>query len=187
MKIKLGILTACAALLLTVSVRALQTASPDGQFEVKTGPSSIEVLNASGEPVLLLQKRTIGNPRVEVAWSPDGRRVVVAENFPCGSEVLAAWREGNVWHRGLEGDEGLEGLGRALQRQGLGRVVAEHRTLKGWVSPDALEVTGEMTLSGGRRVAYAYTLRFVSAPGHLDRGGYEEGVIKGTNYRLNGE
>jgi hypothetical protein len=94
-----------------------------------------------------------------------------------------AWNDGSAWHKTLQTDEipvtqlsGAAGLS--------GRVVAEQRTLGEWTSPDALTVRGELTVSGGQTVAYAYTLGFVAGTGTRDRGGYEEGVLRVTNYQV---
>jgi hypothetical protein len=157
--------------------------SPDGRYRVQVG-ATVEVVDSSGQSVLLVDKDVAGVQRVEVSWSPDSSRVVVAENFGRGSGIFAAWREGPAWHKTLESDEDQAGVIKAAQRQGLGRLVADQRTLGNWVSTNALTVKGEMTFSGGKRAAYTYTLEFEASPrGNLDRGGYEEGVIRGRNFR----
>lgn len=185
MKINLGILSAGAAWLFTMPARADQAVSPDGRFKVKTN-LSIEVVDASGTPVILLDKNAEAMKRVEVAWSADSQRMVVAEDIGRGSSILAAWRDGAAWHKAFQLDADREAIVRALQRHGAGRLVADQRSLGQWVSPEALTVKGQLTFSNGRRVAYAYTLKFASAPApvQLDRGGYEEGAIKGTDYHI---
>ena len=48
-----------------------------------------------------------------------------------------------------------------------------------------IRVKGEMHFSSGKRCAYQYTLHFLTnAVGHLDKGGYEEGVIVGRDHKL---
>jgi hypothetical protein len=66
-----------------------------------------------------------------------------------------------------------------------GRLVSENRVFAVWVSPDAIKVKGEMQFSSRKRCAYTYILRFMTnVAGHLDKGGYEEGVIVGRDLRL---
>jgi hypothetical protein len=42
-----------------------------------------------------------------------------------------------------------------------------------------------MHFSSGKRCVYEYTIHLLTGVvGHLDRGGYEEGIIVGRDYRL---
>jgi hypothetical protein len=157
--------------------------SPDGRFTLVTLPS-VRVVDASGATVLVLQKNTIGMRHVESSWSPDGRRVVVVEDFDRGSGLVVGWRQGGNWHRGIESDSAAERFVQGLESQGLGRLVIEHRSLGDWISDNAISVRGEMVFANGQRVSYGYELRFVASSGSLSRGGYEQGVLKATGYRI---
>lgn len=187
MRIKLGILTACAALPLTVSSWAGSLPSPDGRYTLITQPI-VQVVDSSGATVLVLAKDTAGVRHIESTWSPDSKRVVVALNFDRGSGVFGGWREGNAWHRAVQSDAEGERFVQSLERQGLGRLAVEHCGLSPeWNSDRAIGVHGELIFQNGQRVPYAYVLRFTEGSGRLSRGGYEQGVLKGTNYRTNGE
>jgi hypothetical protein len=178
-KTKSASAVAAAFLLSAFSVRAETVRSPDGRFAVETG-RGIEVVDSTGQTVLGLVPSLNGANKVEVAWSPDSRRVVIATNAARGSGVMAAWREGAAWHKTVEPDS-ESGFDRLVR--GHGRLVSEHRSLGGWVSADALTVTGALIFANGRREAYRYTLTFGAAPGGLDRGGFQEGALRATNYR----
>jgi hypothetical protein len=179
-KTKSAAAVAAAFLLPAFSVRAETVRSPDGRFAIETGPG-IEVVDSTGQTALSLVPSLNGANKVEVAWSPDSRRVVIATNAARGSGVMAAWREGAAWHKTVEPDS-ESGFDRLVK--GHGRLVAEHRSLGGWVSADALTVTGELIFASGRREAYRYTLTFVSSSSAgLNRGGFEQGVLVGANYK----
>ena len=183
MRLQKKILTAGALLGLLLSAKAGSLPSPDGRFTLVTLPY-VRVVDASGATVLVLDRNTTGVRQLQSSRSPDGRRVVVVANFNRGSGLFAAWRQGSGWHRAVESGADGESFVQGFERQGLGRLVAERRSLGDWISPDAIGVQGELTFQNGQRVPYAYTLRFVSSSGPLSRGGYEQGVLKGTGYRI---
>jgi hypothetical protein len=167
----------------TTAASAGSLPSPDGRYTLITQPI-VRVVDASGATVLVLDKDPRGVRHIESSWSPDGRRVVVAEDFDRGSAVFGAWRQGNAWHRAVQPDADGERFVQGLERQGLGGLKAEHAWLSEWVSADAIGIRGELIFGNGQRVPYAYTLRFVADSGPLSRGGYELGVLKGTGYRI---
>src|SRR5690349_8570026 len=105
-----------ALLLGALSARAETIPSPDRQFTVTTG-DQIEVTDAT-VPVLTLVRSTTGVKRIEGAWSPDSRRVVVVEGYARGSGVFGAWHNGSTWHKTLEDDDGEAGaeFTRAVER-----------------------------------------------------------------------
>src|SRR5271165_2032804 len=78
---KTQILTCLAAgiLLGAVPSQGKDVRSPDGQFAVRA-ESAISLVNSSGALILTLVRDTTGDAKVEVAWSPDSRHVVVVEN-----------------------------------------------------------------------------------------------------------
>jgi hypothetical protein len=53
---------------------------------------------------------------VQALWSPDSKRVVVIEDYPCGSSVFAAWFDGKSWDKSLQKDE--DGAAAIKQAQG---------------------------------------------------------------------
>ena len=172
---------AAAALLLTAfSSSARDLRSPDGRFAVRA-ESAISLIDSSGEQILTLARNTAGDTKVEVAWSPDSRRVIVVESSQRGSGIVAAWRD-ETWHKTLEMDEDQAGIVQQKQMQFGGRLIAEHRKLAGWITPTEVQVKGEMMFIGGRKYDYGYTLAFKPGPGRLDPGGYEEGELIGKDY-----
>jgi hypothetical protein len=150
--------------------------SPDGRFAVRA-EAAISLVDSAGDQILSLVRDTTGDTKVEVAWSPDSRHVVVVENGARDSAIIGAWRD-QAWHKTIEVDED-----HAPIRKDNGRVIAEHRKLAGWLTPSEVSVIGDMIFSGGRKYEYGYTLAFRPGPGRLDRGGYEEGELIGKDYR----
>ena len=179
MKTRLAILTAW--LLAALSARAETVASPDGRFSVQAGPT-LEVVDAAGQQLILLDKDTARVRQLEVSWSPDSHRVVLLEKTDHGSVVLAAWQTGATWHKAFQTDP-MPGLTELVTRSG-SRLVSERRTLGHWLSEQAITMEGELRFADGSRHAYRYTLEFVSRPTPLERGGDEEGAIIGTHYQF---
>ncbi len=175
------ILTYAAAGILAVSSQAKDVHSPDGRFAVRA-EAIISLIDSSGNQILTLVRDTSGDAKVEVAWSPDSRHVVVVENGErVGSGIVAAWKD-EVWHKTIESESQEGALIQAQQAKFHGRLVAEHRKLDGWKSPSEVLVQGDMTFSSGGNYHYGYTLAFRQVPGRLDRGGYEEGQLIGKDY-----
>src|SRR5260370_28945540 len=149
---------AAAALLLTAfSSNARDLRSPDGRFAVRA-ESAISLIDSSGKQILTLVRNTAGDTKVEVAWSPDSRRVIVVESSQRGSGIVAAWRD-ETWHKTLEMDEDQAGIVQQKQMQ-FGRLIAEHRKVAGWITPTEVQVKGEMMFSGGRQYDSGYPLTF---------------------------
>jgi hypothetical protein len=178
-KTKSAAAVAAAFLLSVTFLRAETVRSPDGQFALEVG-RGVEVVDASGQPVLTLVPALNGSRKVEASWSGDSRRVVVVTNAARGSAVMAAWREGSAWHKALQPDSD-PGWDRLVR--GKGRLVSEQRSIGGWISPDSVLVLGELDFSVGRRSTYRYTLTFVPSSAGLNRGGFEEGALVGANYK----
>jgi hypothetical protein len=181
---KTQILTCLAAgiLLGAVPSQGKDVRSPDGQFAVRA-ESAISLVNLSGALILTLVRDTSGDAKVEVAWSPDSRHVVVVENGErVGSGIVAAWKD-EVWHKTIELESQVGGLIQAQQVKFHSRLVAEHRKLNGWVTPSQVLVEGDMTFANGAKYRYGYTLAFrPGGPVRLDRGGYEEGELIGKDF-----
>jgi hypothetical protein len=183
MKTTPTLFAAAVLLLAAFPSQARNINSPDHKFAIKAD-STIELVDSSGQTILVLSKNTVGAKRVEIAWSPDSSKVAMAEDFARGSAIFAAWFDGVAWHKTLQSDSDQAGIVSLAQGQLGGRLVSEERTFGGWISSDALQVKGSMAFSSGKRVPYEYVLEFGSGPGRLDRGGYEEGVIRGVRYQL---
>jgi hypothetical protein len=197
MKIKLFVLvTICVSSL----SQAKDVVSPDGKYAVRAEETITLVDVNSGQTLLVLSKNTAGATRVEVAWAPDSRKVAMVEDWPHGSAVFGAWTgtpektlldrvtsspRPDVWHKTLQADADEKAIIHQAEQQFGGRLVSENRVFAGWLSPDAIRVKGDMHFSSGKRCAYQYTLHFMTnAVGHLDKGGYEEGVIVGRDHKL---
>jgi hypothetical protein len=176
-------LTAAALLLTALSVNPTTVFSPDRQFAVAVG-SDLTIVDSSSQPLLTLVQNTAGDTSIQVGWSPDSQRVVVVETSGRGSDIVAAWREDNTWHRTIELDGDLAQVIRQGEQARGGRLVADTRTLGGWISNNALQVHGEMTFSGNQKYDYSYTLEFVHGPTTLSHGGFEDGAIVGRNFQI---
>jgi hypothetical protein len=174
--------------------------SPDGKYAVRAEATISLIDVKSGQTLLVLSNDTAGAARVEVAWAPDSRKVAMVEDWPRGSAVFAAWTDTpeqtlldqatssprpDVWHKTLQADADEKAIIHQAEQEFGGRLVSENRVFAGWLSPDAIRVKGEMHFSSGKRCAYQYTLHFLTnVVGHLDKGGYEEGVIVGRDHKL---
>jgi hypothetical protein len=181
MKIKLGIISAFSALFFAAPcLQAKSFPSPDGKFAIETD-SGIDVLDSSGNPVMLLTRSLAGSKRVEVSWSPDSRRAVIVTRAERGSAVLAAWYDGSGWHKTIETDQMPE-LKRLIAQNG--PLVAEQRAPGSWQAPHLVEITGALLFKNGKSVHYSYLLSFSTMSVSLDRGGFEKGMIHGMQYRI---
>lgn len=176
----------CAAtatfLLAALAGKATTVVSPDRQFGLQA-ETDLTIVDASGQPLLTLVPNTAGDTSIQVGWSPDSQRVVVVETSGRGTDIVAAWREDNTWRRTIELDSDLAGIISQGEQARGGRLVAETRTLGGWISNNAVQVNGQMTFSGNQQYNYAYTLEFVHGPTTLSRGGFEDGAIVGRNFQ----
>ena len=97
---------------------------------------------------------------------------------------MAAYRSGNAWHKTLQVGENplLADLSKRF-----GHLVTDHRKLGNWTSPDVLEVQEVMKFQRGEPVTLTYQLHFRPlGPVRMDRGGFEEGALGATNYRVEG-
>jgi hypothetical protein len=193
-----------AALLIAVLAPARDVRSPDQRYAIRAGQAISLVDVHSGETLLVLDKDTSGTTRVEVAWSPDSRKVALVEDDARGSVVLGAWTDAPaatpfngaldqwmsssrpqvLWHKTVQ-DENEKGIFAEAQRRFCGRVVKENRVFAGWITADSLRVKGEIHLSSGKHCAYQYVLQFnTNVTGHLSRAGFEEGMLVGRDHQL---
>jgi hypothetical protein len=167
-----------AAILMMMAIGnagAREVKAPGGKWSIRA-ENTINLIDSTGRTILILVPFTSKAAKIEVQWNPDSSKVVVVENTGRGSAVFAAFLEGDTWHKAIEADQDIT---RLIKARGIGsRLIAEHRTLGAWRSDDSIEVNAEWTFSDGRTVRDSYTLEFLSRFGRMDRGGYEEGVIR---------
>ena len=160
-----------------------QIPAPDGSYTLDIS-DEVRVVNSGGSASLTLASNLEGVQHVDAKWSPDSRRVVVVISYTRGSGVEAAYLDGSGWHKALLSDTDLPTDELARQAGVSGRLVSQSCGLGDWLDSRRISVTGELILSGQKKVPYGYTLVFTGEPGHLDRGGFEEGVIKGIEYHV---
>ncbi|MBV8101914.1 MAG: hypothetical protein JOZ31_22435 [Verrucomicrobia bacterium] len=160
-----------------------QIPAPDGAYVIEIS-DAIRVVNSGSSSSLTLASNLEGVHRVDAKWSPDSRRVVVVISYARGSGVEAAYIDESGWHKALQPDTDLPTDELARQAGATGRLVSQSCRLGDWLDSRRIRVTGELIFSGQKKVPYEYTLVFTSEPGHLDRGGFEEGVIKGVEYHV---
>jgi hypothetical protein len=144
----------------------------------------IRVLDSSGSSVVTLASNLEGVQQVEAKWSADSGLVFVIISYARGSGVEAAYFDASGWHKTLQAETDLPVDELARQSGVSGRLVAQHCRLGQWLDQQRIAVTGDLIFSGQRKVAYEYTLAFTRGPVHLDRGGFEEGAIKGVGYHV---
>jgi Tol biopolymer transport system component len=175
--------------------QARDVVSPDGNYAVRAQESITLVNVKTGQQLLVLTRNTQGVSRVEVAWSPDSRKVALIKDYPRGSEIIAAWASPSTanlvgqsmeqWHKTLDTDEEAVPFTRRAEKEFSGRLTSENRVFKGWASSDAIRVQGTMHFASGKQCQYQYLLEFhPNAVTHLDRGGYEEGAIVGKDFTM---
>ena len=170
-------------LLLASQALADSYPSPDNKWSVSTG-NAVTLNDASGSPVLTIVKNTGGAKLIQPLWSPDSKRVVVIEDYARGSAVCAAWLDGKTWDKALQSDEDEAAAIKQAQGSSGGRLQAEERLAKSWIDERNVLIEGELHLANGNSRGYHYILEFTDQPGKRDKGGYLEGVIKGTHYEL---
>jgi hypothetical protein len=166
------------ALIATLPTLAYATTSPDHKWSLQDGKAVDIVSTGNSEAFKLLNK--VGPARITSLWSPDSKKVVVIENIGGGSAVFGAWLSSDGWQKTLQLDSDQAALYKHVQ----GKVVSERRSFGEWLSHDTIQIHGTLTLSSGKTVPYRYQLQFRQGPGHLDSGGYQEGIIKGTKYEI---
>ena len=157
--------------------------APDGSYLLETS-EGVRVADSDGSTLVTLANNLEGVQSVDAKWSPDSHLVVVAISYVRGSGVEAAYMDDSGWHKALQSDTDLPVDELARQAGASGRLVAQRCRLGDWLDSRKITINGELTFSGQKKMRYAYTLVFSGEPGHLDPGGFEEGVIKGVGYHL---
>lgn len=176
--------SAAALMLIALSSYARDIRSPDSRFAVRA-ESAIDLVDSSGETILTLVSDTRGDKKVEVQWSPYSNKVIIVETSGRGSDIVAGFLDGGVWHKTIQLDDDQVVMVRAAEREVGSHIVSERRSLGSWVSQEALQVNGEMTFAGGRKRAFRYILEFrPHAPIQMSRAGYEDGALIGKEFVL---
>jgi hypothetical protein len=177
-------LLVCTALIaVTITVYGKDVWAPDHHYAIRA-ESAISLVDQAGNQIFVLAPQTKQDLRVEVAWSPDSKHVLVLENYQRGSVITGAWFDGSSWHKTIE-DASIDKFIELQSRQLKQRVQSEHEQFAGWISPSEMAVQGVASFSGSHTINYRYNLIFEpDAFVHLDRGGYEEGQLVGKDYRV---
>lgn len=157
--------------------------APDGSHTLKIG-DGVRVVDSGGSNLITLVNNLEGVQHVDAKWSPDSHLVIVVISYARGSGVEAGYLDGSGWHKALQADTDLPIDELARQAGTSGRLVAQQCHLGNWLDSRRIAVNGELIFSGQKKVRYGYTLVFNGQPGHLDPGGFEEGVIKGISYHV---
>jgi hypothetical protein len=157
--------------------------SPNGLHTLEID-EQVRVVDLGGSRSLTLASNLEGVQRVDAKWSPDSRLAIVVISYTRGSGVEAAYIDGSGWHKALQPDTDLPTDELARQAGASGRLVSQSCRLGDWLDSRRIRVTGELIFSGQNKVPYEYTLVFTGEQGHLDRGGFEEGAIKGIEYHV---
>ena len=106
------------------------------------------------------------------------------EDYARGSAVCTAWFDGKTWDKSLQSDEDEAVAIKQAQGSNGVRLQAEARLAKSWIDEKNVLIEGEVHFSNGNSRGYHYIPEFTDQPGKRDKGGYLEGVIKGTQYEL---
>jgi hypothetical protein len=164
---------------------AMLAASPDGNWRVQTtAGDTVAIFNSGGQPVITLDRGIKGPKQLNVKWSGDSQAVVLLDQAPLGSGIIAAWSDGAKWHATVELDSDIKQVEALAEARGVsGELKAEQRTLGDWISPDTIQVHGILRYLGGKEFPYTYTLEVVPGSYGVNRGGFETGGLKASNFR----
>lgn len=166
---------------------AEQITSPDGRWTIRTTTGetnpAVAIFNTDGRPVAIIDRDTTGSKRVAAKWSSDSNKVVLLDQAPLGSGIIAAWFDGTNWHAAAEPDNDLRQAEALAKSQGLrGDVKAEQRELGDWISPDIVQIRGTLRYLGGKEFPYSYNLQIVPGYYSLNHGGLETGGLKAFHF-----
>jgi hypothetical protein len=162
------------------SSSAQNLASPNGQY-VLMSDTTVKI-EEHGAAIFTVVDDMQGVKRLGVSWSPDSSRVVVAVDFVRGTYIYAAYLQDGKWQRALELDPQSIYDDLAKQAGASGRVVKDLRVPGNWLDNRRLTINGKLTFSSQQQVGFNYTLTFTDAPTQLNRGGFNEGAIKGEDF-----
>lgn len=160
--------------------------SPDGNWMVETTAQDAKaaIFNSAGQAVVILDRDLTGPKQLNAKWSGDSRAVVLLDQAPRGSGIIAAWSDGGKWHATVESDSDVDRAQALAKSQGIeGVVKAEDRTLGDWISHDTIQIRGTLHYLGGKEFAYTYNLQVVPGSYAVNRGGFETGGLKASNFQ----
>jgi hypothetical protein len=165
-----------------------QPGSPDGKWRIQSVSQDrkpvIAICDATGNPVGVIDRDTKGSQGISAKWSSDSRGVVLLDQAPLGSGISAAWFDGGKWHATVESDTDVDRAEALAKSQGVGGVLkAEDRALGDWISRDTIQVHGTLHYLSGKKFSYSYDLQIVPGSYSLNRGGFETGGLKASNFR----
>lgn len=174
--------TLIAVMIMASMAHAKQIWSPDKTARIEA-EESIRLFDEKNRTSILLVPSTRGTSEIEVSWSPDSRKVVIAQDFARGSVIYGAWFDGENWHKTIQTEQDFVPIVRIVERLSHSTVDSESRNFAGWMGSSAVRVKGTLRLRDGKTVVYEYRLEFGAQAGRYDRGGYEEGVITSSEYK----
>jgi hypothetical protein len=159
--------------------------SPDGNWSIQsTAQDAIAIFNSAGRPVTILDRGINASRRFRAKWSGDSKSVVLLDQAPLGSGIIAAWFDGSRWHPTVEPDTDIDQAEALAESQGIhGEVKAEERGLENWISPDSIQLHGVLRYLGGKEFPYSYTLQIIPGSYPVNRGGFETGGLKASNFQ----
>ena len=162
--------------------------SPDGNWSVETitqdTKPAVAIFNSRGHPVVVIDRDTTGSKLVRAKWSPDSKQVVLLDQAPLGSGIVAAWFDGAKWHATVEQDRDLSDVEALADRRGInGDVKAEERMLGDWIFPDTIQIRGTLRYMGGKKFLYSYNLQIIPGSYAVNRSGFETGGLKASNFQ----
>jgi hypothetical protein len=175
-------------IVLLLAVMFSQAGSPDGKWRIQSVSQDkrpvIAICDAAGKPVVVIDRDINGSQGISAKWSGDSKGVVVLDQARLGSGISAAWFDGAKWHATVESDSDVDRAEELAKNHGAGGVVkAEDRTLGDWISQDTIQVHGMLHCLSGEKFSYSYDLQIVPGSYSLNRGGFETGGLKASNFR----
>ena len=165
--------------------------SPNGNWNVETTTHgtnlAVAIFNTAGRPVTVIDRDTTGSKSVSAKWAPDSKQVVLLDQAALGSGIVAAWFDGDKWHATVEPDSDLSAVEDLAKSNGInGEVKAEERSLGDWISPDTIQIRGTLHYQSGKVFSYSYKLQIIPGSYSVNRGGFETGGLKATDFRKRG-
>jgi len=165
-----------------------QAGSPDGKWCIRSVSHDkkpvIAICDAAGNLVVVIDRDTNNFQDISAKWASDSKGAVLLDQAPLGSGISAAWFDGTKWHPTVESDSDVDRAETLAKNQGVGGVVkAEDRALGDWISQDTIQVHGTLHYLSGEKFSYSYDLQIVPGSYSLNRGGFETGGLKASNFR----
>jgi len=162
--------------------------SSDGKWSVETitrdTKPAVAIFDSRGNPVIIVDSDTTGSKLVRAKWSPDSKQVVLLDQAPLGSGIIAAWFDGAKWHVTVEPDSDLGAVEALAKKHGInGDLKAEERMLGDWITPGTIHIRGAVRYMSGKKFFYSYNLQIVPGSYAVNRSGFETGGLNATSFR----